>query len=179
MLTLDFAAGHASERPPHEVVIFNINTRSEVRRWNLPDAGAYNGAFAQSGRAFCTVPDPGTVALEHRVTCRDIANGQETYKGDAVRGPLFVIGAGGDRIFSQHSAALVLPFSLFGTNYFLTHNDRFLSDTQTGRVVASWRIGTQWVLPKADASFESAVSPDGEMVAIGGSGVLRVYRVNR
>ncbi len=58
MLALDFPIGQISKPVRHEIVIFNLNDRSEARRWSLDDAQVYNGTFAQSGRAFCTVADP-------------------------------------------------------------------------------------------------------------------------
>lgn len=179
MLALDFPQTSSGTKGRHEVAILNVGDRTEVRRWPLPEASAYSGTFAESGTAFCTVPDANFAALVHQIVCRDIANGREISQSVVARGPIFRVGAAGDRIFYQHYGALVLPFSLFGTNIILTHHKGSLSDVQTGQAVAEWRIDTQWVLPKADASFESAVSSDGELVAVGGSGSLRVYRVSR
>jgi hypothetical protein len=125
------------------------------------------------------VQDSNVAALTHQITCRDIANGREISQIPLVRGPIYLVGAAGDRIIYQHyqrgNASL-----LSVRNQFPSYNHGgSLADVQTGQIVAGWRIDTQWVLPKADADFVSAVSSNGELVAVGGSGALRVYRVSR
>jgi hypothetical protein len=178
MPALDFKQAGTGAKGRHQVAILNVGDRIEVRRWPLPEASAYSGAFAKSGTAFCTVQDSNVATLTHQITCRDIADGREISQIPVVRGPIYLVGAAGDRIIYQHYNAVMLPFYLFGTNFLLTHHGGSLADVQTGQIVAGWRIDTQWVLPKADADFVSAVSSDGEMVAVGGSGALRVYRVS-
>ena len=181
MLALDFwgAPGKVPIRNQHEIAILNIGDRSEVRRWSLPEAVAYGGVFAESGVAFCTEPTLESVRSKHEWICRNIATGSEI-----LRRPLS-LGVGGVRIAANrltigHSKIWLMPFplsSLLDTDHIITQTDQEMWDYQTGRKIASWRIDWQKVLPKADAAFESAVSPDGELVAVGGSGILHLYRV--
>ncbi len=181
MLALDFfgARGTGANDHQHGIAVLTFEGRKVVRRWSVPDAVSYRGTFWRSGTAFCAVPDPNEVSLIHEIVCRDIATGQVISKTTFPQGPIFHIGVAGEWLVSQRTDSIRVPFQLFATPYLLTRDAGYLSDLLTGQVIARWRIGSQWVLPEADASFESAVSPSGEMVAIGGSGVFRVYRVNR
>jgi hypothetical protein len=182
MLALDFwgPSGKVPTRNQHEVVILNISDRGEIRRWSLPEAVAYGGVFAESGNAFCTEPTLESVRSKHEWVCRNLATGSEI-----LRRPLS-LGVGGVRIVANkliigHSKIWLVPFPLqrlFDTDHVVTQTDQEMWDFQIGRKIASWRINWQRVLPKADAASESAVSPDGELVAVGGSGILRVYRVS-
>lgn len=174
MLALDFP-GPADQFPllrPHDIVLFNIADRTETRRWSLPEARVYDGTFAKSGKAFCTVADPRSVGFEHEIVCREIATGAVISKKIVPRG-LVRMGATGNKLILSHLGIVVLPFPLFGVKYFFTHWDQIVSDQQTGQTIAQWRM------PKYDTAFESAVSENGEMVAIVESGILRVYRVGQ
>ncbi len=179
LLALDFwgPPGKVPNRNQHEVAVLNISDRVEIRRWSLPEAVAYGGVFAESGNAFCTEPTLESVRSKHEWVCRDIATGSETLHR------VLPLGVGGvrvvaDRLIVGHSRIVLLPFPLFGTDHIVTQTDQEMLDFQSGREIASWRIDWQKVLPKADAASESTVSPKGDMVAVGGSGVLRVYRVS-
>jgi hypothetical protein len=181
-LALDFLGppGKVPTRNQHEIAVLNIGDRSDVRRWSLPEAVAYGGVFAESGTAFCTEPKLESVRSKHEWVCRNIATGSEI-----LRRPLS-LGVGGIRIVANrliigHSKIWLVPFPLsplLDTDHIITQTDQEMWDFQTGRKIASWRIDWQKVLPKADAASESTVSPDGELVAVGGSGILRVYRVS-
>ena len=179
MLALDFwgPAGRAPNRKQHDIAIVNISDRVELRRWSLPEAVSYGGVFAGSGLAFCTEPRLESVRSKHEWVCREIATGSETLRRDL---PLGVGGvrAVANRLIVGHSRITLLPFPLFGTDHIVTRTDQEMWDFQSGREIASWRIDRQKVLPKADAASESAVSADGNLVAVGGSGILRVYRIS-
>ena len=179
MLALDFwgPAGRAPNRKQHDIAIVNISDRVELRRWSLPEAVSYGGVFAGSGLAFCTEPRLESVRSKHEWVCREIATGSETLRRDL---PLGVGGvrAVANRLIVGHSRITLLPFPLFGTDHIVTRTDQEMWDFQSGKEIASWRIDWQKVLPKADAASESAVSADGNLVAVGGSGILRVYRIS-
>jgi hypothetical protein len=175
MLALDIpgSSDKIPPRPQHDIVIFNVSDRTEARRWHLPEAFAYRGTFAKSGTAFCMVPDANSVNLKHEVVCRNITTGEVISRIGLPQGPVYEIASGGNRLVLRHSAVVILPFRLFGTNYFLTHEDWYISDLQTGQAIAQWRID-----PKPETSSEFSVSSDGECVAAGESGRLRVYHVS-
>jgi len=168
MLALDFSMpGKVPNRPQHEVAIWSVTPRSELRRWPLPDASTYRGTFAQSGSAFCTEPYGQLVRSRQEFICRDIDTGAEILRRVL---PLGVgeVRAAANRLIVDHNRILLLPFMLFGTDKITTRTDEEIWDFQTGREIASWRMDRR----------RSSVSPDGEMVAIGGSGEIRVYRVS-
>jgi hypothetical protein len=173
-LALDFPgpAGKSPLLTPHDVVIFNTADRTEVRRWSLPEAVAYSGTFASSGTVSCTLPNSNYVNYEHEVVGRGVASGVTLSKFIFPRGPVG-IGAAGDKLILSHTGVTILPFRLFGTNYILTREDQYLAERQTGRPLVSWRV------PRDDNAFESTVSESGEMVALGESGKIRVYRVGQ
>lgn len=179
MLALDFwgPAANTSIRQRHEVAIVNISDRTELQRWSLPEAASYIGSFTESGKVFCTEPALESVRSKHELVCRNISTGTETLRRVL---PLGVGGVRiiGGRIVQQHSRIILLPFPLFGTDYLVTRTDGEMRDLETGKEVASWRIDEQKVLPKEDAASVAAVSPDAELVAIGGAGVVRVFHVS-
>jgi hypothetical protein len=174
MLALDLsgASGKSPLLRSHDVVVLNIADRTEVARWSLPEAMAYGGTFANSGKAFCTVPDPTNVNSEHEVVCRNIIGSDVISKFIVPKGPVG-IGATGDKLLLRHSGVAILPFRLFGTNYILGGTNQYISDLQTGRAIAAWQIPTM-----DDVNFASSVSEDGRMVAIADSGSIRVYQVS-
>lgn len=110
MLALDIP-GSSDKSPllkPHDVVILSIADRTEIRRWSLPEAMAYAGRFANSGKAFCTAPDPANVNSEHEVVCRNITGGDVVSRFTVAKGPVG-IGAAGDKLLLRHSGVTILP----------------------------------------------------------------------
>ncbi len=181
MLAVDFIDAvlpGGVHRRPHEVGIFNTDDRTEVRRLRLPEADAYGGTFASSGKAFCTVPTPNRVDIIHMVQCHDIATDQLTSGFALPKGPIYSIGGAANNLVFRHAGAVTLPFQMFGTNYVLSREDWYLSDVQAGKGIAHWRADWQGILPKFESTLESAVSSTGDRVAIGESGIIKLYRVS-
>lgn len=162
----------------HEIAILDLSDRGEVRRWSLADAVAYGGFFANSGAVFCTEPKLESVRSKQELVCRDIATGSEVSRRTLPLG-MSVKGVVADKFIVGHDNILLFPFPLFGTDNVRTRTDEELWDSQMRKEIASWRVNSQWVLPKVDAWWPSAVSADGQLVAEGGSGLLRVYHVSQ
>jgi hypothetical protein len=122
------------------------------------------------GREFCTVADPTTVS-EHEIVCRNVNTGEVTSRSILPRGPVR-LSAAGDKLIVSRSGVTMLPFRLFGTGFVFKGADQDVSSTRTGPTFAQWRTPAMDVL-----NFASAVSDNGESVAIAASAKLRVYRV--
>ena len=103
--------------------------------------------------------------------CRKIIGGEVLSHFVVPKGPVW-LGAAGDYLLLSHTGVVILPFRLFGTNYFLGGTKQYIADPQIGRSIASWQVPT-W----DDVNFASAVSEDGRMVVIADSGRIRVYQV--
>lgn len=167
MLAVDFRG--PSDKDPHDIALFNIADRNTVRRWSLPEAGSYAGAFANAGAAFCTVANPNVVGPKHEIVCRDIASGEIRSKILLGRGTVGISTAG-DKLVLHYSNVVLFPFSIFGTNFVFTHDDVSIVDQQTGRALSRWRI------PWGDDSNSSyTVSQSGDLVAIGEAGRIRIF----
>jgi hypothetical protein len=186
LVALDFPGprGNSPIRQLYEIVILNLGDRTEVRRWSLPEATRYRGTFADSGRTFCTerfLLSESYVFQSARnkdeLVCRDIATGEEKLRRDLPlgAGDVHVVGS---RLYLLHNNILPLPFYLFGASEITMEVANEIWDLQTGQRLARWKVKLQKVTPKATAGFQSAVSSNGDKVAIGGSGAFTVYRVS-
>jgi hypothetical protein len=101
--------------------------------------------------------------LKHEIVYRELATGEVISRFAVPKGPV-EIDAAGDTLVISHSSVAILPFRLFGANYFITREDQYLSNQHAGPAIARWRIPTM-----DDSGLASAVSEDAQMVARLGS----------
>ena len=87
---------------------------------------------------------------------------------------------GGELIgIEHHDIKKVLRFlqPLAQTSTVMTNPARCIWDLRSARETAELPIRTQWVLPGVDAPYAWTISPTGDFVAEGGTGVITIYRV--
>jgi hypothetical protein len=157
----------------HDIVVLNLADRTEVRRWSYPESGLFWGKFSSRSDVLCTTPGPTDVGSEHRITCRSLESGDVVFEKTFPMGPVFAFRLLGDRLFVDRAKTTLLPRFLWwlGTSYVLGDAHQALTDIHSGKLAARWAIPTF-------SDFESAVSTDGEAVAIGSGGELRTYHVH-
>lgn len=177
MVALDFLGRRSSGgalTTTHDIVILNLADRTEVRRWSYPESGLYWGKFSNGSDVLCTTPGPTDVGSEHRITCRFVKSGALAFEKTFPMGPIFAFRVVGDRLFVDRAKTTLLPRFLWwlGTSYVLGDAHQELTDIRSGELAARWTIPLV-------SDFESSVSTDGEAVAIGRGGQLRIYRVHR
>ena len=172
-VALDFRSSDEANilRATHEIAIFNIEDHREIRRWVLPEAITYSGTFVRSGQGFCAMRNS-VENLKAEITCWNIADGGSINRIDRAGATMGSLATAGDRVVLRQ-----LSFFKIGKRYVPTHPDEALLEVATGKETARRRVDHQWVLPKSDALFQTAVSPNGNTVSVGGEGTLVVYAV--
>ena len=163
----------------HEIAVLDSKDRNEIRRWSLPGGAPYFGSFAKSGTTLCameTSPTPDATDL----ICWDIESGSELLHQTLPSGwSVFMIG-GGELIGIEHHDIKKVPRflqPLAQTSTVMTNPARCIWDLRSARETAELPIRTQWVLPGVDAPYAWTISPTGDFVAEGGTGVITIYRV--
>jgi hypothetical protein len=175
------ATGGRFEPAPqtHEIVVFDSKDRTEIRHWSLPGGAPYFGSFANSGTTLCameTSPTPDAADL----ICWDIESGSESLHQTLPSGQSVSMIGGGKLIGIEHHDIKKVPRllqSLAQTSIVMTNPTRLIWDSRSARETAELPIRTQWVLPRVDAPYAWTISPVGNFVAEGGTGVVTIYRV--
>jgi hypothetical protein len=160
--------------PYHEFALIQASDHAEINRWSFAEAYGWSGALSVSGSVFCNSFYDSQRSDWRRLTCRDVSTGREIgsvpieLKGGRSAVPIAV--GGGSRVTVDEGTFL--------PGY------RSVWDIHDGRRLAHWPIRAQKVLPKASwppeflnsrVIYPYALSPDGNTVAEGGSGVITLY----
>jgi WD40 repeat protein len=173
---------------PGEVVIVDPATKRELHRWPTTDswegwtvqlmAGA---VFADSGKAICCGSEAETKKLP--VSCWDVDTGEKIADAPNVRGgnPIEAAAQASRIVVSDYSR---VRESLFSYEFGEKLKRMVVWDFRSGEEIASWHPGYQAyndlgpVPPKHSKDLcPFAISPDGQYIAEGCNGVVRLYGI--
>jgi hypothetical protein len=173
----DQAAGRPGINPYNQFVLIQASDHSEINHWSFTRAYSWFGALSVSGSVFCNLFYEARRQDWRSLTCREVATGREIgslpIKVGSRSGVPIAVG-GESRVAAEEEG---FPFG-----------SRSIWDLHDGRRLAHWGIRTQRVLPKASwpaefihsgMDYPYALSPDGNSVAEGGSGVITLYSLHR
>ncbi len=175
-IALHFSKRGSADRTQnsHDIVILDAVDRSESRHWSLASGeDTYFGTFLKSGTEFCVLQD--TIATSDReFVCWDVRLGGEILHTRLATGfgPR-IIGAG-NRLGLEHYDVTNVPKwlrRLAETSFVSSNPSNSVWDLQLKREIAKWPTKS-WVPVWT-------ISPDGDTIAEGGSGIVTIYRLAR
>ena len=115
------------------------------------------------------------------LSCADVDTGATLAESDKIKGGLPIFAADrASRIVAHDYGTARIPFTRGETGDVLKR--RVVWDFRTGKELASWGPDTQeWVdsgIPmRIREPFRVAISPDGQYIAEGGNGILRLFTI--
>lgn len=163
----------------HEIAVLDAEDRNEIRRWTLGGEAPYFGSFADSGHSLCAM-ESSSAPDNTDLICWNITAGSESLHKTLPSGWSVFMISGGEFLGIEHHEIRKVPRflqSLAQTSVIMANPARCIWESHSGREVAELPIKTQWVLPGVDAPYAWTISPTGDFVAEGGSGVVTMYRV--
>jgi hypothetical protein len=151
--------------------------RKVIQRWRDNVAGAWE--FADRGKAVC---QGGSVLQSDRAParCRDVDTGSEI--GETPRNGIepIAMAASATRAVVSDYQRMKIPFDY---EYRTTFKGRYIWDFGTGKELVSWMpesetYGNAFTPTKRVTElFRFAISSDGQYVAEGGNGIIRLYKI--
>jgi len=168
------------EEPLNELEVLDPIARKVIRSWPSAQSG-YESRFADHGHVLCA-GDGGADLYENRKVpprCMDVDTGEKIAEARGiVGGAPFAAAEHGSRVVaSDHGSTFNLRFREYDTGL----KRRVVWDFRKNAEIASWKPDMQTYSllggKPAKEPFVFAISPDGEYVAEGGNGVLRLYKI--
>jgi hypothetical protein len=151
--------------------------RRVLQRWHENVGGAWE--FADSGKTVC---QGGNVLQSDRAParCRNVDTAKEI--GETLKNGVDPIAAAarGTRVVVSDYQRIKIPFDY---EYRSTFKGRFVWDFGTGKELASWMPESETYqnvftpTKQVTELFRFDISPDGQYVAEGGSGIIRLYKI--
>jgi hypothetical protein len=161
----------------NEYLMVDPITRKVIRRW-FNNSGPY-GQLADGGKAICgggDVEEKGKAPL----ICWDVDTGDKIGQSPTINGgdPM-VTAAHSSRIVASSNRRVRRPF--FSDNVGTVVDRQAVWDFRKGTELVSWRPKSQSYMDinneRVAAPFQVAISPDGEYIAEGGNGIVRLYKI--
>ena len=146
-----------------------------VQRWETHQL--YSGSrFADSGKAICGGDGSGAdEKIRIPLQCLDVDTGRVIAEAQSISGGAISTSERASRVLADDIARGQIPF---GYEHGTVLKRRVIWDFKTRKEVVSWGPRTQSYKEfDSKEPFRSAISPDGQYVVEGGSGVLRLYKI--
>jgi hypothetical protein len=176
LLSIASSQGHESGLTQ---LIVDPLARRTVRSWPWKDIWGPAWEFADSGKTVCVAGNPAQ-GEPSPATCRNVDTGLEiaktTRNGDE---PIAVASYATRLIASEYRSKHIG----FGLEFETTLQGRYVWDFASGKELASWYPPFETYPNVFSAEkqvtepFRFAISPDGQYVAEGGDGTIRLFRI--
>jgi hypothetical protein len=158
-----------------QIIVVDPDRRMIVNRWPLEQPSGGGGLFADNGKAVCGLDGTGKQGVAH---CWDLDSGRELGRTSSGNPHIPMATAlRARRVILSHYGWRI-DFEAWETEVGDLHR-RVVWDFGTGKEIASWKPRYQDDVsrPARKEPYRFAISPDGRMVAEGGSGLLTLYRI--
>jgi hypothetical protein len=167
---------------PSESLIVDPSARKVLRRW--PWSKGSGALFADSGKAICAGSNVG-LGENRPVTCWDVDTGEKVSETPAAAwGRPVATAAQGSRIIVDEMQPIKTRFYDYVialVRMVQPATRRLVWDFRKGQELVSWRAEFQSTTKLAESQisepFNVAITPDGQYIAEGGNGIIRLYKI--